>query len=570
MNIPEQEIGNKPKYWFAIDKKGNNVYIDSVTEENRELLKNKLFCPYCRDEGNFKKFEANIGKKNSHYFSHKPEDSNIEHEGESKEHVDAIAILVELIQKQLSNQDTLYAGIYLENSQSTEDKRKIQRINILKDVVKVDYERYVKNKNTDTRIKPDITLYSTDGKEIRAIEIVVSNPLHETKIEALRKENIETIEFKIKEPEWINSKLYPENELKFEVNQDEVYNIKICEERIDNSKYCRDDNELKRLSCIVENTDESLLFDFENCSGLKCSSCNRILLKDENTSCKYCVNNELIIGFNLKAQELFDNGRYREAIKKWRQVLDLDLGNEGALDGISKAREARKIENIIQYNKEAKELFDNGRYREAIKKWGLVIDLDSGDEEALDGISKAKEAQKNENIKQYNKEAKELFDNGRYSEAIKEWETVIYLESENEEALDGISKAKEFFDKELKNGGGKEDIIKIDEANEKGETEPKLTPASVLTKKPVESNTLKIIDLDLPQSVIDYYINSGIYELYEPQADAIKAGLIEGKNIVAAIPTASGKTLLAEFAMLRSVLAGGKALYIVPLRALAS
>ncbi|MDP2767229.1 MAG: ATP-dependent DNA helicase [Candidatus Methanoperedens sp.] len=84
---------------------------------------------------------------------------------------------------------------------------------------------------------------------------------------------------------------------------------------------------------------------------------------------------------------------------------------------------------------------------------------------------------------------------------------------------------------------------------------------------------MKIKDLALPGSVIQFYSGSGITRLYPPQADAIKAGLLEGKNIVAAIPTASGKTLLAEFAMLKSILnenKRGKALYIVPLRALAS
>jgi len=84
---------------------------------------------------------------------------------------------------------------------------------------------------------------------------------------------------------------------------------------------------------------------------------------------------------------------------------------------------------------------------------------------------------------------------------------------------------------------------------------------------------LKIKDLNLPQAIKDFYINSGITELYPPQADAIRAGLLENKNIIAAIPTASGKTLLAEFAMLRSILGEGKrgkALYIVPLRARAS
>ncbi len=84
---------------------------------------------------------------------------------------------------------------------------------------------------------------------------------------------------------------------------------------------------------------------------------------------------------------------------------------------------------------------------------------------------------------------------------------------------------------------------------------------------------MEIKDLNLPGSVIQFYQDSGITQLYPPQADAIKAGILEGKNLVAAIPTASGKTLLAEFAMLKSILdenKGGKALYIVPLRALAS
>ncbi|HEY5604945.1 MAG TPA: DEAD/DEAH box helicase, partial [Thermoplasmata archaeon] len=61
----------------------------------------------------------------------------------------------------------------------------------------------------------------------------------------------------------------------------------------------------------------------------------------------------------------------------------------------------------------------------------------------------------------------------------------------------------------------------------------------------------------------------GIEELYPPQADAIGPALL-GENLVLAIPTASGKSLVAYLAIIASVLRGGKALYIVPLRALAS
>ncbi|AGK62027.1 Superfamily II helicase [Archaeoglobus sulfaticallidus PM70-1] len=62
----------------------------------------------------------------------------------------------------------------------------------------------------------------------------------------------------------------------------------------------------------------------------------------------------------------------------------------------------------------------------------------------------------------------------------------------------------------------------------------------------------------------------GIRELFPPQKEVIELGLFSRKNFVISIPTASGKTLIAELAMVREIMEGGKCLYIVPLRALAS
>ncbi|MEN3035385.1 MAG: DEAD/DEAH box helicase [Candidatus Methanosuratincola sp.] len=60
-------------------------------------------------------------------------------------------------------------------------------------------------------------------------------------------------------------------------------------------------------------------------------------------------------------------------------------------------------------------------------------------------------------------------------------------------------------------------------------------------------------------------------ELYPPQELALKSGLLEGKNLVLAVPTASGKTLVAEICAIKHILERkGKVLYLVPLRALAS
>ncbi len=75
----------------------------------------------------------------------------------------------------------------------------------------------------------------------------------------------------------------------------------------------------------------------------------------------------------------------------------------------------------------------------------------------------------------------------------------------------------------------------------------------------------------LPDNLRQILKVGGIDNLYPPQAEAINCGLLENKNMILSMPTASGKTLLAELAMLKTILSKkGNCLYIVPLRALAS
>src|SRR3989338_2677346 len=62
-----------------------------------------------------------------------------------------------------------------------------------------------------------------------------------------------------------------------------------------------------------------------------------------------------------------------------------------------------------------------------------------------------------------------------------------------------------------------------------------------------------------------------IEELRPAQEKAIKKGLLDGKSLLVCTPTASGKTLIAELASVKSIIEGkGKAIYIVPLKALAT
>ena len=76
--------------------------------------------------------------------------------------------------------------------------------------------------------------------------------------------------------------------------------------------------------------------------------------------------------------------------------------------------------------------------------------------------------------------------------------------------------------------------------------------------------------LPIPNSLKQQYRIGGITELYPPQEECVRKGMLDRKNLLVAIPTASGKTLVAEMAMHIHIAQKGKCLYIVPLKALAS
>ena len=66
-------------------------------------------------------------------------------------------------------------------------------------------------------------------------------------------------------------------------------------------------------------------------------------------------------------------------------------------------------------------------------------------------------------------------------------------------------------------------------------------------------------------------LEKGITKLRPSQEKSINKGLLDGKSLLVCTPTASGKTLIAELAAIKSIIEKkGKAIYIVPLKALAS
>jgi helicase len=81
---------------------------------------------------------------------------------------------------------------------------------------------------------------------------------------------------------------------------------------------------------------------------------------------------------------------------------------------------------------------------------------------------------------------------------------------------------------------------------------------------------LRFAEAKLPVELLKYFEEKGLKELYPPQEEAIRAGLLEGRSLVVASPTASGKTLIAIMAAFVKAKEGRKVVYLAPLRALAS
>ncbi len=74
----------------------------------------------------------------------------------------------------------------------------------------------------------------------------------------------------------------------------------------------------------------------------------------------------------------------------------------------------------------------------------------------------------------------------------------------------------------------------------------------------------------LPDFASEYLDRLGIPSLRPAQEKAVAAGLLDGVSVLVCSPTASGKTLIAELAFLRSLKEKKMAVYVVPLKALAS
>ena len=64
---------------------------------------------------------------------------------------------------------------------------------------------------------------------------------------------------------------------------------------------------------------------------------------------------------------------------------------------------------------------------------------------------------------------------------------------------------------------------------------------------------MKVKELPLPEEFTTYLDSLGFVELFPPQAAAVEAGPLEGRNLLVASPTARGTTLIAALAAFKRI-----------------
>lgn len=206
-----------------------------------------------------------------------------------------------------------------------------------------------------------------------------------------------------------------------------------------------------------------------------------ILLKEEQEKKEKEQLELQIRDFFRRGLHFYDNAEYEKAIAEWQQALVLRRDDKGIKDEIEKARtkieeqkeaerkkqqeerlareeKARKDSLLRIYSDQAEVYYREGEYDKAIAEWKKVLEIDFSEAEAINNILKAERAIKEIERKQLEEDkkkqelkkqiqeltfrAEDMFCEELYDNAIKQWETILELDSLNKKAQEGLIKAK--------------------------------------------------------------------------------------------------------------------------------
>lgn len=79
----------------------------------------------------------------------------------------------------------------------------------------------------------------------------------------------------------------------------------------------------------------------------------------------------------------------------------------------------------------------------------------------------------------------------------------------------------------------------------------------------------ELVQYGIPIELIENFHQNKLFTLTSTQKEAVKAGLLDGKNLIISAPTSTGKTTIAELASIKAIQNGKRSIYLVTHKALA-
>lgn len=134
------------------------------------------------------------------------------------------------------------------------------------------------------------------------------------------------------------------------------------------------------------------------------------------------------------------NGRYGTALEIWKKILTLDPGNTRVIQYLKLTQS--KVDDLVEdLLRLADRDWGNGQYLNAVKKWRQVLDISGGQPRALACLT-ANRTKLDELADQYYRRGVEQYIQNDLDAAVVTWQNVIMLDPNNEKALRHLDQVK--------------------------------------------------------------------------------------------------------------------------------
>lgn len=175
------------------------------------------------------------------------------------------------------------------------------------------------------------------------------------------------------------------------------------------------------------------------------------------------TNKKIMENYIEQAYLFYEEGKLIESLEKWKSILELEPGNVRAKEYVekinSKLTEKEKQEyqekvqqkeklDMVNYMRKADINFENGKYIEAIKEWERVLEINPKHTEAAENIKNAIKKIE-EIVKREIDEGIKLYNQHEYKNSVKHFQNVLYLSKENNIAKEYIAKIKEITSRKI-------------------------------------------------------------------------------------------------------------------------